>query len=144
MDRLYELQFDGGSRGNPGVAGAGMVLYDTTTGKEVWSGGDLLPATATNNQAEYTALIRGLERALAMGIRNLQIKGDSLLVVNQLKGDYRVKSETLSPLYETAHRLMQQLDSFSIQHIPRAENARADELANQAMDQQASFSSHDA
>ena len=128
------MRFDGGSRGNPGIAGAGVALYDASNDQEVWSTHVLLDGKATNNEAEYTALISGLKGARDQGVTQITAEGDSQLVVRQVMGTYQVKSPNLKPLYERATRLMKQFDSCTVQHIPREMNARADSLANLAMD----------
>jgi len=129
------LQADGGARGNPGPAGAGAVLYDAD-GKEVAALSRFL-GRATNNEAEYRALIMGLTEAQRLGAGELTVKLDSELIVRQLQGRYRVKAPGLKPLFAEARRLLQPFAKVSIMHVPRADNARADELANQAMDRRA-------
>ncbi|MCF8034478.1 MAG: ribonuclease HI family protein [Desulfarculaceae bacterium] len=126
------LQADGGSRGNPGPAGAGAVLYDSQ-GQEV-AGLSRYLGVATNNEAEYQGLIMGLEEARRLGAGELSIKLDSELIVRQLEGRYRVKAPGLKPLYAKVKGLLQSFAKVSILHVPRAQNARADQLANQAMD----------
>uniref|UniRef100_A0A7S2W1N6 RNase H type-1 domain-containing protein n=1 Tax=Rhizochromulina marina TaxID=1034831 RepID=A0A7S2W1N6_9STRA len=135
----FVLQFDGGSRSNPGDAGCGaVILSNDDTRRELWWGRRVLEGKKTSNFAEYSALLCGLEHALDLGVKHLHIQGDSLLVVNQINKVYRVKSETLLPLYNTCVELLSRFDSFSIEHVPRRENKRADELANEAIDTQAS------
>ncbi len=123
---------DGGSRGNPGPAGAGAVLYDGD-GQEVAALSKYL-GKATNNVAEYQALILGLKRARDLGAAQVTIKMDSELVVRQIQGRYKVKAPGLKPLYAKAMRLLRGFEKMTISHIPRGENRRADELANKAMD----------
>jgi ribonuclease HI len=123
---------DGAARGNPGPAAIGVILKDET-GQVVASISRCLGAT-TNNQAEYRALMAGLEKAAALGARNVVVKSDSELLVKQIKGQYRVKNAALRPLYEEVIRLKGSLESFSITHIPREQNAAADALANKALD----------
>lgn len=127
------LHSDGGSRGNPGPAGAGAVLYDEQ-GQEVAALSRYLGRT-TNNEAEYQALLMGLKRAQELGAQRLTVKMDSELIVRQLEGKYRVKAPGLKPMYDQAKRLLQGFASVTIQHVRREFNKRADELANQAMDQ---------
>jgi ribonuclease HI len=141
--KLYLLRFDGGSRGNPGVAGAGMVIYDDT-GHEVWCGWKFLSTRATNNDAEYTALFVGLKCALSLGITDLRVEGDSELIIKQLDGRYRVKSEGLLNLYRSCMEVIPKFQKIEILHIPRAQNKRADELANMAMDSRESYGFEDA
>ena len=126
----YKLRFDGGSRGNPGVAGAGMVLYDDQN-REIWRGVKYLGRTMSNNLAEYSALNLGLTFALSMGIERIYCEGDSQLVVKQLNGIYKVKSENLRDLFSETQVLMSQFKSCEVHHIRREFNARADALANQ-------------
>ncbi|MCB2188943.1 MAG: ribonuclease HI family protein [Deltaproteobacteria bacterium] len=123
---------DGGSRGNPGPAGAGAVLLDPD-GREVAALSRFL-GRVTNNVAEYQALLLGLTEAQARGVRELEIKMDSELVVRQLQGTYRVKNPGLQPLYRQAKELLRQFAAVHIMHVRREFNSRADELANQAMD----------
>jgi len=133
----YLLQVDGGSRGNPGDAGAGMVLYDSM-GNEIWSGYKFL-GTATNNIAEYTAMLLGLRRAHSLGITTLKIECDSQLVVRQIEGVYKVKNMDLKKIYSQVMKEKECFSSFDIKHVMRADNKRADELANQAMDTRESY-----
>lgn len=128
----FYMQFDGGSRGNPGPAGVGVTLADENE-KFVYELGEYL-GTCTNNVAEYTGLIRGIEAAIAHKADRLVIQADSELVVRQIKGIYRVKSPDLKPLYEKAIGLMKQIKQVDIGHVYRNMNSRADALANMAMD----------
>lgn len=128
------LHVDGGARGNPGPAGAGVVLrYDD--GRLVHEAGYYL-GRQTNNAAEYHALIRGLERVRQCSETNLVIYSDSELLVRQLTGEYQVKSPTLAPLHRQVQMLLLRIGGWSIRHIAREDNRRADQLANLAMDQQ--------
>jgi ribonuclease HI len=126
---------DGGSRGNPGPAASAAIL--------IAPGGDLLEeigaylGVATNNVAEWTALLLGLEAASKRGIRRLTVRLDSELVVKQLRGEYRVKHAALQPLYRRAMRLLRAFDSVDIGHVPRKENVVADRLVNRVLDQEA-------
>lgn len=133
-EKTYVLRFDGGSRGNPGTAGAGMVLYDSEYGVEIWSGYQYLGETNTNNEAEYMGLITGLQCARSLGIEHLVAQGDSQLILRQLEGRYKVNSPNLKAYYDEAVSLSKEFASFQTSHIERARNARADELANEAMD----------
>jgi len=126
------LHADGGSRGNPGPAGAGAVLYDRD-GKILHRWNAYL-GTGTNNEAEYRGLILGLTECLEKGYRNLAIFLDSELVVRQLTGRYRVKNERLKRLYDEARSLLDALDSWTIAHVGREENKEADRLVNEAID----------
>lgn len=128
-NKLYRLQFDGGAREH---VGAGMVLYDDD-GTEIWCGWHFHPEAATNNVAEYMGLICGLRCARSLGITKLIVEGDSLLVVQQMMGKYQTRERELDVFREEAHVLIKDLSYFQIRYIPRAENKRADWLANHAM-----------
>ena len=130
--QLYRLKFDGGSRGNPGTSGVGVVLYDPS-GQEIWSGCKQL-CGGTNNQAEYNAILFGLESAQSQGIRRIQCQGDSQLIIRQLLGEYKVRSETLRDLYAETKKVMANFEEVQLMHINREDNKRADALANAAMD----------
>lgn len=123
---------DGGSRGNPGPAGFGAVIQNPE-GKTVARLSEFL-GRQTNNYAEYSALLAVLEWALANGVRRLRVVSDSELMVQQMKGRYKVSSPALRPLWEKARGRTAQLDQFEIRHTLRAGNQEADQLANQAMD----------
>ncbi len=131
----HVLRADGGARGNPGPAGIGYVI-EAPDGTIVSEGAESL-GVATNNVAEYRALIRGLERALELDIQELDVRLDSQLVVNQLAGSYKVKNEGLRPLHRQAVELLARLDFHDVRHVPRRENTDADALANRAMDETA-------
>ena len=123
---------DGASRGNPGPASIGVVIQDAS-GKTV----DIISlciGRATNNQAEYRAIIAGLEKALEMGATRVELRSDSELAVYQLAGKYRVKNEALRPLFQDVERLRHKLSGFEINYISREKNTEADKLANQALD----------
>ena len=124
---------DGGARGNPGPAGYGVVLQDES-GKKIDSLHEYLGAQ-TNNFAEYSGLIAALEYALSHNYRNLKVRSDSELLVKQIKGEYKVRSEALLDIYREAKDLIRKLNSFHIQHVYREQNREADRLANLAMDQ---------
>ena len=130
------LQSDGASRGNPGPSGAGAVLRDPN-GAIVREISQYL-GLATNNQAEYLALILALEAAIGVGATHLDLRLDSELLVKQLRGEYRVRSPQLQPLFEQAQRLLRRIGSVSIRHVPREQNAAADRLANQAIEHHSS------
>lgn len=131
--RVYLLRFDGGSRGNPGIAGAGMVLYDDQ-GQEIWCGWKFHHEAATNNLAEYLGLLYGIKCAKSFGIKKLIVEGDSQLIVRQLTGKYQCREESLKKFFNATREIAGSLAYFEIRHIPRAENKRADWLANHAMD----------
>jgi ribonuclease HI/probable phosphoglycerate mutase len=124
---------DGASRGNPGQAGAGAVLL-TEQGDELATRAVYL-GTCTNNVAEYKALLIGLEEALLLGCTELAVALDSELIVRQIQGRYKVKNEVLLPLFQQVRERLARFSKWSITHVPRAQNARADQLANQGIDQ---------
>ncbi|QDU71888.1 ribonuclease HI family protein [Mucisphaera calidilacus] len=136
------LQTDGGSRGNPGPAGAGIVLTDPDSTPLAELG--IYLGRCTNNVAEYRGLLRGLEVAAEMGITDLTIRIDSELIVKQIRREYRVKSPDLKPLYEQAIEKLETFASWDIDHVRRSGNQRADELANMAMDQRKDVTVHEA
>jgi ribonuclease HI len=126
------VHVDGGARGNPGPAAIGVVVSEP--------GGGVIDevaeriGVATNNVAEYRALLLGLERAAALGAREVEIVNDSELVAKQLTGDYKVKHPAMKPLHEKATAALRGFDRWQIRSIPRARNARADALVNAALD----------
>ena len=122
---------DGASRGNPGPAAIGAVIKNEQ-GRLITSISQAIGRT-TNNQAEYQAIIAALERALSLEASHVDLRSDSELVVNQIKGQYRVKKASLRPLYLKAAQLASQFESFTITCIPREENEEADRLANLAL-----------
>ncbi len=123
---------DGASRGNPGPAGAGAVLA-TPDGDVVAEIAEGLGET-TNNVAEYTAVIHGLQRASELGATDVLVRSDSLLLVNQLTGRYRVKTPHLVPLARRARELAAGFDRVRFEHVPRGRNVEADRLANIGVD----------
>lgn len=132
---VVELFCDGGSRGNPGPAAIGAVLYDpTTTPSAVIAEISETIGVATNNVAEYTALLRGLERAVELGARRIRVRADSLLLIEQLKGNYKVKNAGLRPLWQQARELLRRFDAIDLQHVRREQNTAADALVNRALD----------
>ncbi len=128
--RLYT---DGAARGNPGEAGAGVVLYDDA-GRELAVRSRYL-GRCTNNVAEYRALILGLETAREAGCADLDLFLDSELVVRQIQGSYQVRNRDLKELHTRVTRLLSGFGRWSIHHVPRSENSRADELANLGIDE---------
>ena len=126
---------DGGSRGNPGPAGYGVRL-EREDGSVIELKEAL--ALATNNVAEYSGLLAALRWGVAHGITTLHVRSDSLLLVNQMKGQYRVKNLGLQPLYEDARSLVRQIGRVTFEHVRREFNKDADRLANEAMDEAAS------
>jgi ribonuclease HI len=123
---------DGAARGNPGPAAIGVIIKDET-GSTIATISRHLGAT-TNNQAEYRAIIAALEKAVALGARQVVLKSDSELVVKQINGLYKIKNTALRPLYQKVVVLIGSLETFSISYIPRERNAAADALANKALD----------
>ncbi len=126
---------DGGSRGNPGPAASAAVLLDPS-GELLEEVGAYL-GIATNNVAEWTALVLGLEAAAERGILRLSVRLDSELVVKQLSGEYRVKHAGLQPLYNRARQLLRRFSEVDVKHVPRKQNALADRLVNRLLDQEA-------
>jgi len=135
QEGYWRLHCDGASRGNPGPAGAGVVLHDPQGRLQVRTGRYL--GETTNNVAEYQALLLGLEEARKLSVRRLQVLADSELMVKQLNGRYRVKSPHLLPLWRQALQALEQLEAYAVVHVPREKNRLADEVANQAIDQKA-------
>ncbi|MCL2136163.1 MAG: 6-carboxytetrahydropterin synthase QueD [Coriobacteriia bacterium] len=131
------LRCDGGSRGNPGSSGIAYVLdkTDVDKNKETISYGGWYIGQATNNQAEYHALIWGLENALFLQVRRIEIELDSELLVKQINGAYLVKNKQLKELYAVVMQLLAKFYSFNVTHVKRAFNNEADTLANRAMDE---------
>jgi probable phosphoglycerate mutase len=130
------VEADGGSRGNPGPAGFGAVVFDAQTREVLAERSDAVGVT-TNNVAEYRGLIAGLTAARELGARRVAVRMDSKLVVEQMKGTWQVKHEGLRPLAREASALRQSFDSVSFEWIPREKNKHADRLANEAMDRAA-------
>lgn len=126
------LHTDGGARGNPGPAGIGAVLRNGD-GEVIGEIAESI-GNATNNEAEYRALIAGTELALERGVTDIEVLCDSQLVVSQMKGEWKIKSDSLRQLAVRARALLNRFSSASIAHVPRELNADADKLANQAMD----------
>ena len=129
------IKTDGGARGNPGPAGAGVAIWDEQ-GRLILERGFFL-GVMTNNQAEYEGLLRGLEAAGELGADQVEVFCDSELLVKQINGEYRVKNAQLKKLYEKAVVLQGQFKSVRVRHIRRCENADADRMANRAMDAEA-------
>jgi ribonuclease HI len=127
----YKLQFDGCSKSNPGFAGAGAVIYRLD--KEISTVIHFVGNKETNNFAEYTGLIVGLKEAIRLNIKRIEVEGDSMLVIKQMKGEWSVKSNNLIPLYNEAKELILLFDTISFKHIYREYNKRADELSNLAI-----------
>jgi len=126
------VHVDGGARGNPGPAAIGVVV-SSPDGAVLDELAERI-GVATNNVAEYRALLAGLERAAALGAREIEIVNDSELVARQLTGVYKVKHPSMKPLYEQAIAALRGFDRWRIRSVPRVENARADALVNAALD----------
>ncbi len=126
------VHVDGGARGNPGPAAIGVVVSD--------DGGAVVDelaeriGVATNNVAEYRAVLLGVEKAAELGASEIELVNDSELVARQLGGTYKVKHPSMKPLYEQAINGLRRFDRWTIRTVPRAQNARADELVNEALD----------
>jgi ribonuclease HI len=129
-----KLYIDGGARGNPGPAGCGVVLLHD--GEVLLERGKWL-GHATNNVAEYTGLLHGLELAAQLNATEIEVYSDSQLLVRQISGQYRVRAAHLKPLCEEARQRLRKFDSYTVDYIPRAQNKDADRLANMAMDAKA-------
>jgi len=132
-DKALSLFTDGACRGNPGQGGAGAVLLGRNG--EVLGTAKKFLGHCTNNIAEYRALILGLETALERGTSGISIYLDSELLVRQIQGIYRVKNPDLKPLMVEIRDLLDRFDTWKIEHVPRSENALADGLANEAIDE---------
>jgi ribonuclease HI len=127
----YKLQFDGCSKNNPGLAGAGAVIYKN--GIEIWADHLFVGTNNTNNYAEYSGLIFGLEKAIELNIKALHIEGDSLLVINQMTGKYKCNSPNLIEIHKKTKELIPNFHDIMFVHIFRNKNVRADELSNNAV-----------
>lgn len=129
---MITAYFDGGARANPGPAGYGVYIVD--------DGGSMVAelfeplGIATNNVAEYRGLIAALEWAVERGLKELAVKGDSLLIIEQMRGNYRVKNEGLIPLHQKARTLVSKIGRVTFEHVRREHNKDADRLSNVAMD----------
>ena len=132
LDGAYTANIDGAARGNPGPASYGVVLR-RPDGSPLESLGKYI-GRHTNNVAEYYALIAALDYAAANGIKRLRVQSDSQLIVNQMKGTYKVKHPDLRPLHERAKKQAAALETFVIQYVPREQNRAADTLANAVLD----------
>jgi ribonuclease HI len=129
------VNVDGGARGNPGPAAIAVVLA-TPDGEVIERRGEAI-GRATNNVAEYRAMLLGIERAQALGASEVELIGDSQLVVRQVKGEYRVKDEGLRPLHAEVRAALDSFDRWSIRHVRREHNAEADRLVNETLDEAA-------
>ena len=123
---------DGAARGNPGPAAFGAVVYDANDAELRALGATI--GRGTSNVAEYRGAIAAVEAALELGATELELRLDSELVVRQVQGRYRVRNASLKPLHARLQRALDRLDVARVRHVPRAQNSRADELANAALD----------
>ena len=142
MDETLTLQFDGGSRGNPGPAGIGVVVA-AADGTPLVTLGRFI-GRATNNVAEYTALITAMQEAKKLGATKVLIRGDSELVIKQMTGVYRVKNPDMKVLYDQAQTILRTFAAAKFTHNLRDKNELADALANKAMDRRADVTDVDA
>jgi ribonuclease HI len=131
MEKLV-VNVDGGARGNPGPAAVGVVVQGPD-GEVLEEHGERI-GEATNNVAEYRALLLGIGRAAKLGASELELVGDSELIVRQVKGEYKVKDATLRELHAEVKRALRPFQSWSICHVRREQNAEADRLVNEALD----------
>ena len=129
---MITAYFDGGARSNPGPAGYGVYIVDDQGAVLAELHGSL--GVATNNVAEYRGLIAALQWAVDHDVTEITIKGDSLLIVEQMRGNYKVKNEGLKPLHLQARMLVMQVGNVKFQHVPREQNKDADRLSNVGMD----------
>jgi ribonuclease HI len=132
---MYRVHTDGACRGNPGPAALGVSIRDES-GREVATASEVI-GRATNNVAEYRALIRALELLEDLGAAAAEFRLDSELIVRQLEGRYKVRDAKMKRLFSEVTARLQRLDAYTVHHVPRAENARADALANLALDREA-------
>lgn len=128
---MKKIQFDGAAIPNPGEMGVGAVLIEN--GNIITKISKKLPNNGTNNIAEYTALLTGISKALELGWKHVIIEGDSKLVINQVKGAWKINKEHLKSLYTHVVKELSKFDSYTIKWIPREENSVADELASKAL-----------
>lgn len=130
-NKRLEIYIDGGARGNPGPAGVGVVVLDES-GKRIKDVSKYI-GEATNNIAEYSALLYGLEEALILRADEIKINLDSELVARQITGEYRVKDPNIRPLFERALNMLKSFKNFEVNHIDRSKNKEADKLVNKAI-----------
>lgn len=128
---MTKIFTDGGSRGNPGPSAIGVIINNTKHSKYI--------GIATNNQAEYEAVIFALQKAKALKLKNLEINLDSELIAKQLNRQYKIKNKKLQPLFIKTWNLVLDFESVKFNHIPRQQNKQADKLVNQALDKNQSF-----
>lgn len=129
------LYCDGGSRGNPGPSAIGAVVFDAASDPpELIASVSECIGVTTNNVAEYRALISGLEAVAHLRARIVHVRADSMLMIKQLRGEWKVKHANMKPLYTEARKLLAEYDVVDLQHVPREENTEADALVNAALD----------
>jgi len=133
----FLMRFDGCSKGNPGFAASGAVIYQNDV--EIWAGSKLVGYNETNNYAEYMGLIMGLNKAIELNITELTVEGDSMLIIKQMNGENKVKSPNLIELYKFADNLKTKFTHITFSHIYRNFNTRADELCNLEIDKNGSM-----
>lgn len=131
VDEKFSLYFDGCSKGNPGLAGAGGVIYKDE--KEILTYANYLGDNKTNNEAEYASLLMGIDEAIKLGIKKLYVYGDSQLVINQILGKYTINSQKLKDYYHNINKKITFFDKIVFTHVLRDKNKRADELSNMAL-----------
>jgi ribonuclease HI len=129
---MITAYFDGGARSNPGPAGYGVYIVDDAGTVVAELSGSL--GIATNNVAEYNGLLAALQWAIDNTLTALTVKGDSLLIIEQMRGNYKVKNEGLKPLHMKARMLVMQIGNVKFEHVPREHNKDADRLSNVGMD----------
>jgi len=132
MEEKYILRFDGGSNPNPGKCAGAYVIYDKQM--TILAEGGRYMLYGTNNIGEYTGLLIGLERCISMGIKHIDVEGDSLLVVSQVSGKWKIKNDNLREIYQKIMECVKKFDHFSIQHIRREYNQHADLLSDTTLD----------
>lgn len=126
------INVDGASRGNPGPSGIGYVIYDNT-GKIIEKGGEFI-GFATSRVAEYYAMRKGIERAIELGLKSARFISDSLMVINQLNGVFKIKNQDTIPIYQDIQSRLSSFEAISFTHVPRSQNSIADSEANAAID----------
>ena len=134
----YILRFDGGSNPNPGKCAGAYVIYN---GMSILAKGGRYIESGTNNVGEYTGLLIGLERSISIGIKTIYVEGDSLLVVSQVLGKWKVKNEGLRIIYEKVMECVKKFDHFEIHHIRREYNNYADSLSDETLERKETWES---
>ena len=132
-DDIFQIYFDGASRGNPGMGGYGVAIFSND--EEIKTYSKFIDKSVTNNEAEYQGCLKCLKYAYKHKLNNVIIKGDSNLVIKQMNGEWKCKAKNLIPIYEKCLKYRNRLSKVVFIHVPRKENSRADELANIALDE---------